>query len=67
LICHHYSARIAATIGCTSFFPSLLLTECLLAYPHPNEGQRVNGTRLPTRGGDEEVRMGPRGPNRLDA
>jgi hypothetical protein len=43
------------------------LTECLLAYPRPNEGQRVNGTRLPTRGGDEEVRMGPRGPIRLDA
>jgi hypothetical protein len=43
------------------------MTECLLAYPHPNEGQRVNGTRLPTRGGDEEVRVGPRGPIRLDA
>jgi hypothetical protein len=43
------------------------VTECQLAYPRPNWGQRVNGTRLPTRGGDEEVRVGPQGPNRLDA
>jgi hypothetical protein len=41
------------------------MTECQLAYPRPNWGQRVNGTRLPTRGGDEEVRVGPQGPNRL--
>ena len=50
------------------FFQAIyLVTECPLAYPRPNWGLRVNGTRLPTRGGDEEVRVGPQGPNRLDA